>query len=104
MRPTVISASVSLYTHVVRCYPPGLRVEFGETLVNTFAEELEASWARNGWRGAWRAWRGVITDMATIVIPHWLELGTPAILAIICAAVIYGSMLGLIDPNKNCQR
>jgi hypothetical protein len=88
----------------MRCYPPELRVEFGEEMAEVFAESLEAEWSRDSVRGVLRVWRAVSHDLATVVLPYRMARAAPLAAGIVLSLVFYGSMLLAIDPSSHCRK
>lgn len=97
-----VGISTFLYARTLRWYPPAMRTEFGEDMVALFAETVEASWQRSSWLGLARAWLAVARDVVEIVIPYRLACAIPAVLAVFCSVLLYGSALAAIDPNRHC--
>ena len=104
MSTPAVSVSAFLYTCTVRWYPPAMRTEFGDDMVALFTENIEASWQRASWLGLADAWVAVAHDLVDIVIPYRVACAMPALLAIVCSVILYGSVLAAIDPNRNCQK
>jgi hypothetical protein len=104
MRAPAVSVSTYLYARTLRWYPPALRDEFGDDMMEVFTESIEAAWKRASWGGVARAWLAVTRDVADIVVPYRVACVTPVLLGILCSIVFYGSMLAAIDPHRNCHK
>lgn len=100
MRTPAISASAFVYTKMLRWYPPDLRCQFSEDMMDVFQENLEASWRRSSWRGVVSVWRDVGRDMAEIVLPYRLRRAAPFLIGILCAIIFCGTILAAIDPDR----
>jgi hypothetical protein len=101
MRPLTVTVSTLIYSRILLWYPPALRAEFGDDMLDTFAENIEAAWRRASWLGVARSWHAVTRDLTDIVLPYRTARASPVLLAILLAAVIYGSLLMAIEPNRH---
>ena len=97
MRNPAISVSTTVYSWMLRWYPPALRTEYGNDMTDVFAESL-------AWRGVIRAWIPVVHDFFEIVLPYCLLRAAPVVLALVCSAAFYASMLAAINPNRHCMK
>lgn len=104
MKNPAVSASTFIYSRMLRWYPPTLRAEFGDDMIDVFTENLEAAWRRASWRGVVRAWLAVVHDMADVVLPYRTARAAPVLLAVICSIAFYVSLLTAIDPNLHCHK
>lgn len=104
MRNIAVAVSTFVYSRMLPWYPPALRAEFGENMLDIFAETMDAAWRRGSWRGIAAAWHGVGLDLKDIVVPYRAVRAAPVVFAILVSTVLYGSLLAMIDPNRHCQK
>jgi hypothetical protein len=104
MRKPAITLSRFMYSMLVRCYPPALREQFGQDMTEVFSERLDDGWSCESWRGVWRAWFAVGTDLVEIVLPYQATRIWPVLIAFLCSAVFYGYLLMAISPNRHCVK
>jgi hypothetical protein len=101
MKSWAVTFSTFLYSRMLPWYPPALRAEFGEDMVDIFAESIETAWRSASWRGVAAAWRAVSRDLIDIVLPYRTARAAPVLLAIIASTLLYASLLAAIDPSRH---
>jgi len=76
--------SPRIYSWLVAFYPENLRRDFGEEMVQVFAEELRDP----GLKGALRVWRRALAEFFRLAPPGWAAnpaVRVPAIMLAFCA-------------------
>ena len=104
MKSLAVTFSTFLYSRMLPWYPPALRAEFGEDMVDIFAESIETAWRCASWRGVAAAWRAVSRDLTDIVLPYRTARVAPVLLAILASTLLYASLLAAIDPSRHCHK
>src|SRR5258707_430556 len=99
MKSLAVTFSTFLYSWMLPWYPPALRAEFGEDMLDIFSESIDMAWQSDSWRGVAAVWRAVSRDLTDIILPYRTARAAPALLAILASTLLYASLLAAIDPS-----
>lgn len=81
--------SSRVYSAILLLYPKALRREFGEEMVEVFAEQLQDARRNEGWWGELRLWGCVGNETArSLVEAHMQIVGVSVVSALIAFVLI----------------
>lgn len=88
MTPRFLRWSLRAYRRLLILYPDDLRRDFGQEMLEAFAQDLSAECAARGVKGATRVWRITLREAIRIGLPAWLQIPSVAVPALSAAAVV----------------
>jgi hypothetical protein len=71
-----IQLSRTIYRAVMFLYPTEFRCDFGEEMLETFAEDLAAQQAGHGFRGVLTVWRTALSEVIRLTPRLWVRNAT----------------------------
>jgi hypothetical protein len=81
--------SSRVYSAILLLYPRALRREFGQEMVEVFAEQMRDARRSEGWRGELRLWGCVGNEtVRTLAVAHMQIVGV----SVVSALVAFGLM------------
>lgn len=81
--------SSRVYSAILLLYPKALRREFGQEMVEVFAEQMRDASRSEGWRGELKLWGCVGSEtVRTSVIAHMQIVGVSVVSALIAFVLI----------------
>ncbi len=81
-----VQMSSTIYRAVMVLFPKELRCDFGEEMLETFAEDLAAQQAAHGIRGVVAVWRAALSEVIRLAPSLWfrnITVAAPALTALV---------------------
>jgi hypothetical protein len=89
-----------IYAALLRLYPSPLRRQFGEEMVEVFADQMRDACQRDGWVGGMGVWRCVGGETLRTAMSSYLQIAAIALVSGLTALGLMGSFFWAIFGQR----
>lgn len=91
-----IQLNVAFYELLLPAFPPDLRTQFQDAMIQTFEEQLESP------VGAVSVWLDVARDLMLVALPYRASAAIVPIVTLLSSSALFYLVLWGISPDRHC--